>query len=307
MDQALIRVCSSLMTLKQDHFGYLRKFVFLISRRWMSEKIWTNWVLARWFGGGDVSNPRTFNEKLHWLRIHYRKEILRDLADKWAVRDYVCERIGEEYLNKVYAVWDRPEEVNLSDLPEKVVIKCSHGSGMNVLIKDTRQVDLKALRRQLAAWHAQDFSKRGREWLYTNRPRKITVERYLMKDNNDIPEDYKIFCFNGEPRIIQVDFDRFAVHTRAMYDVNWVRLPFEYLHPAPQSDVPKPERLSEMLHAAHALSRGLPFVRVDFYTLPAVIFGEMTFFPEAGTAPFHPAEWDLKIGEWLDLTRLSSY
>ena len=114
---------------KEDRFELKRKIIFRLTREWMSEEAWSNWTMARWLGGGDVRDPHTFNEKLHWLRIHYRNEILRDLADKWAVRDYVRERIGEKFLNHVYAVWDQAEEVNLSDLPKRFVVKWSHGQG----------------------------------------------------------------------------------------------------------------------------------------------------------------------------------
>lgn len=289
------------MSFKRDHFGLPRRIGFRLFRRWMDEVTYSNWMLARWLGEGDVRKPQTFNEKLHWLRIHYRNKLLWAVADKWAVRVYVQERIGERYLNQVYRVWDDPDEVDLSVLPVQYVLKCSHGSGMNILVRDRNVLDGKEAIDKLRAWFAMDYSKLGREWAYAGGRKRIFAERFLVNDKGNIPEDYKIFCFNGVPRMVQVDLDRFGGHTRALYDDSWKRLPVEYLHEAPTYDVPKPVELQEMLQAASELSHGLPFVRVDFYSLPEVVFGEMTFFPGAGTEPFRPADWDRRIGEWLEL------
>lgn len=256
--------------------------------------------------GGGVSSPSTFNEKLHWLRIHYRNEKLRDLADKWLVRDYVRERIGEQYLNEVYNVWNNVEDIDLEKLPELFVIKCSHGSGMNVIVRDRNEIDADKLFAQLRNWRGQDYSKCGREWVYSGRPRRILAERYLTDAQGKAPDDYKIFCFNGEPRMIQIISDRFGKNLRGIYDVHWKRLPFEYNYTM-KSDFEKPDFLEEVLFLARTLSGDIPFVRVDFYALPKPVFGEMTFFPNAGTGPFRPAEWDRRVGEWLTLPSVDNH
>ena len=291
------------LSFKKDHFNFFQKLKFKLFKKWMSDETFANLSMARWLNGGDVRKPKTFTEKLHWLNIYYKKEILRDLADKYLVRNYVKYHIGNKYLNSLYSVYRNSEEIDFSDLPNSFVIKCSHGSGMNIFVEDKNKISIPDTKKQLNKWLKEDRSKPGREWFYSGRPRRIIIEKLLLNNQNQIPEDIKIFCFNGKPKMIQVDLNRFSRHTRAMFDINWNRLPVEYLYMAPKEDIPKPKDLDKILYLAKCLSKNLPFVRTDFYSLPRVFFGEMTFFPGAGTEPFRPSKWDLKIGEWFDLPK----
>jgi hypothetical protein len=285
---------------RTDHFSYRQKVINKIFRPFLSDVAYANSELERWFGGGNVNNPTTFNEKLMWLKCKFRPPLLTSLVDKWAVRAFVAEHIGEVYLNECYGVHDSPQSINIDLLPEQFVIKATHGSGMNLLVPNKTDVDWATASESLSKWLKTDYSKKGREWVYRDVPRQLIVERWLS-DGADPPKDYKVFCFNGEPFCIQVDIDRFKHHTRAYFDFQWNRLPFSVLYPEFKGPVPQPPRLGQMLDLSRRLSAGLPFVRVDWYLVPTPIFGELTFFPENGMGQFDPPEWDEMLGRRLSL------
>lgn len=286
---------------KNDHFNFWQRAFYRIIRGNLSDVAYANMSLRRWFGGGNIREPKTFNEKLQWLKIYNRNPLWSKLADKYAVRDYVNERIGKDFLNDLLGVWDHPSEIDWSALPDSFVLKATHGSGTNILVKDKAVVDQFKIQEQLTHWLAMDYSQCGREWVYREIPRRIIAERFLYDATGGVPQDFKIFCFNGEPRYIQVDVDRFGDHRRAYYDVAWQRQPYTILHEQYDGDINKPQYIETMLKAARALAQDIPFVRVDFYALPKIVFGEMTFYPENGTGPFEPSEWDLRLGELLEL------
>ncbi|CAH2031086.1 conserved protein of unknown function [Trichlorobacter ammonificans] len=263
-------------------------------------------LLSRWFGRGNISNPKTFNEKIQWLKVFHRNLGYVKLADKYAVRNFVKEKIGNEFLNELIGVWDSPFELDWTALPVQFALKCTHGSGMNLLIRDKFSVDQVEINKQLSCWLLMDYSKLGREWVYKDIPRRIIAERFLTDYDGQIPKDYKIFCFNGVPRYIQVDVDRFEKHRRAFFDTSWKKQPFCLYCESYNNDLPKPKYLDVMLDAAQTLSENMPFVRVDFYAIPQVIFGEMTFFPGNGTENFYPSEWDLLLGDMLVLPQIST-
>jgi len=260
--------------------------------------------LRRWFGGGDVRHPKTFNEKMQWLKIYDRNPLYVQLADKYSVRSFVEKRIGQEFLNDLLGVYSTPDEIDWSKLPKAFVLKATWGSGMNIFVRDKESIDRVKISRLMNDWLRIDYSKRGREWVYRDIPRRFIAERLILDSEGRIPYDYKIFCFDGEPRYIQVDVDRFGEHTRAYFDEEWRRQPFTILYRQFDGNISRPLHLDRMLEAARSLSKGIPFVRVDFYAIPKVIFGEMTFYPGNGTEPFVPAEWDQKLGKLIRLPRL---
>lgn len=235
------------------------------------------------------------------MKIHDRNPLYVQLADKYTVRSFVEEKIGKEFLNELLGVYESPSEINWSALPNSFVLKATHGSGMNILMEDKTDTNLSQIQKQLARWLQVDYSKLRREWVYRDIPRKIIAEHFLYDANGKVPLDYKVFCFNGEPRYIQVDVDRFGDHTRAYFDTKWERQPFSILYEQYTGHVDQPIHLDTMIGAARALARDIPFVRVDFYALPKLVFGEMTFFPECGTGVFAPTEWDLNLGQMIRL------
>lgn len=287
--------------MRKDHFGYLKRNIFNFFAPILSDVLYANVLLLRWFGKGNVKHPKTFNEKIQWLKIFNRNPIYVQLADKYAVRDYVKTKIGEPFLNELIGVWSSPSEIEWDRLPEKFVLKCTHGSGMNILISDKACINQHLIQEQLALWLKQDYSKLGREWVYKNIHRKIIAEKYLKDDEGNVPVDYKFFCFNGVPKYVQVDIDRFKNHRRVFFDKLWQRQPFDLYYDSYDGDLAKPKYFELMLDVASKLSSNIPFVRVDLYAIPEVFFGEMTFYPGNGTEHFYPAEWDLILGDMLIL------
>jgi hypothetical protein len=252
----------------------------------------------------SLSHPKTFNEKIQWLKLHDRTPRHTVCADKLAVREVIRRELGEEYLIPLYAHTDRLEEITLDSLPdEPCIIKTTHDSGTRFIVRDKRAIteaEWQKFKAQFAKSMARNFYCTTREWQYKNIPRGIIVEKLLL-DHGAIPNDYKLHCFNGRVELIQVDLDRATDHKRNLYDINWKRQDFGWKY-AGGEDVPRPAHLDEMISSAKKLAAQFCFLRVDFYEVEdAVYFGEMTFHPESGLGPFDPPEWDLKLGQRLRL------
>lgn len=250
----------------------------------------------------NLKNPKTFNEKIQWYKIYYRSPIFRQLADKYQVRDYVTEKVGEQYLNELLGVYKNPSEIDFERLPEKFVLKCVHGSGFNLIVKDKSRLNIEATCKQLRKWQKKKFYNKGKEWSYKNLEPLIVAEKFLT-DRNGALNDYKFFCFNGDIKFIQVDLERKINDYRCYYDTIWNKLPF-YTEKNPffEGEVEKPENLEDMIHVVKELSKGIPFVRVDLYSVNnKTIFGEMTFYPTNGTKAFLPLEYNRIIGDYFIL------
>ena len=250
----------------------------------------------------NLKKPITFNEKIQWYKIYYRSPIFRQLADKYRVRDYVKEKVGEQYLNELLGVYKKPSEIDFEKLPEKFVLKCVHGSGFNLLVKDKSKLNIEATCKQLRKWQKKNFYNKGKEWSYKNLEPLIVAENFLT-DQSGTLNDYKFFCFNGEIKFIQVDLERKINDYRCYYDTNWDKLPF-YTEKNPffEGEVEKPENLEDMIHVVKELSKDIPFVRVDLYSVNnKTIFGEMTFYPSNGTKAFLPLGYNKIIGDYFIL------
>ncbi len=256
----------------------------------------------------SLGYPKTFNEKLQWLKLYDHKQQYTLMSDKVLVKDYVSKKIGEQYVIPTLGVWDSAEDVDFEALPEKFVIKCNHNSGLGMYIcKDKSQMDISQVKKGLAKGLWQNYYLTGREWPYKDIPRKILAEQYLENSEAGGLTDYKIHCFNGVPRFVLVCKDRFAQSglTEDFYTPDWEHMPVKRPNiPIASSPIPKPEKLEEMLHLAEKLSKDIPFVRVDFYFVEGQIyFSELTFFPASGFAPFEPEAWDKTFGDWLILPK----
>lgn len=255
----------------------------------------------------DWRRPRTFNEKIHWIRRYERSPLLPVLADKVQVRRYVEERLGPGVLAELIGVWSGPEAIAWSSLPLPCVLKVNRGSGMNLFIQDQSSLDATAASDRLRAWLQRSYYWDLREWAYKDIAPRVLGERMLRTDDGQVPPDFKLFCFDGVPRLVQVDRGRFQRHTRALYRLPWQPIPVEYVYPrTAQADAePPPPNLRTMTEYAAILAAGLPFVRVDFYDLgDHVVFGELTWYPEAGRGRFSPPEYDVEFGGWLSLRRI---
>ncbi len=262
----------------------------------------------------NLSSPQTLNEKIHWLMRYYRKPIMTSLADKYAVRDYVTLKIGREFLNEVYGVWDNPTAIPFETLPESFVLKVTWGSGQNILCRSKSQLDVPTTQEKLRKWMKRGEYWVSREWAYKNIIPRIICERYLTDEDGNVPTDYKFFCFNGKPRFVQVVTGRFSNnHRRQTFDLAWNPLPFSMkyhpiknqpsTHPPHQEHLPKPNGFEAMIAVVQALSQDLPLVRVDLYCIGGtrICFGEMTLYPEGGLIRFVPESFDLSLGQLLTL------
>ncbi len=249
--------------------------------------------------------PTCFNEKLQWLKLYDRKPEYTIMVDKYKVREYIAEKIGEQYLIPLLGVWDSPDEIDFSSLPDQFAMKCNHNSGLGMCIcTDKSKLDIKKVKNSLAQGLKQDYYLTGREWPYKNVPRKIIAEQFLKSDAGGLT-DYKIHCFNGVPKFILVCRDRFTESglTEDFYTPEWEHMEVKRPRiPNAATLIPKPEKLDEMLVLAEKLSKDIPFIRIDFYLVEnKIYFSELTFFPASGFTGFEPPEWDRTFGDWLVL------
>ena len=255
--------------------------------------------LGRWL---HLKKPRLYNEKLQWIKLHDRNPDAVRFADKLAVRDYVKETAGEQYLIPLIASYDSVGDIDWDSLPDRFAVKCTHGSGSNILCADKRKLDIEASKAKLNGWMARNWYWLSREWPYLEIKPRIMVEAFLGTDDGTVPFDYKIMCFEGEPTYIIVDADRYTEHTRNFYDKNWVKQDMFNRHPNIPYDIERPDQLAEMIEVARKLSQGIHHVRVDFYIVSGkVYFGEMTFFHGYGMEVFKPTEFERHMGDLIKL------
>lgn len=252
----------------------------------------------------DLKNPRTFNEKLQWLKLYDRKPEYTTMVDKYRVKQWVADRIGEEYVIPTLAVYQSVDEIDLDKLPDQFVLKCNHDSGNVIICKDKTKFDLEVAKQKLATALRNDYYLRWREWPYKNVKRCIIVEKYLKNEDSDDLTDYKMMVFNAKVKCIFTCTNRKIGGglNVTFFDTDWERLPFERKYPADFKPIAKPASYPEMVEMAECLSEHLPFSRVDFYEVKGKpYFGEITLYPGAGFEPFNPKEWDATLGEWIEL------
>ena len=273
--------------------------------KWMPDKMYLK-ILGRYSLGYSLNldNPRTFNEKLNWLKLHDRKPEYTRMVDKYAVREYIKEKLGEEYLIPlVGGPWNRPEEIDFDALPEQFVLKPTHDSGMLVFCRDKSKLDIPAAKAKLAKSLKREFYYGGREWPYKNVPPRIIAEKYMEDSSSPNLPVYKIFCFSGEPRIIQtIQNDKTPQESIDYFDTDWKLLDLRQSFPNSAVPMARPEKLEEMLSLARKLTAGVAFLRADFYSINGrVYFSELTFYTDGGMGPFYPPEWDKTLGTWIEL------
>ena len=252
----------------------------------------------------NLRHPRGYNEKIIFLKLNYRHPNAHVYADKAAVRELVREVAGEKYLIPQLGVYDRAAEIDFTTFPDKFIVKATHGSGWNILCRDKASFDAEASRAKLQQWLNTNYYyySAGREYQYKDIKPRIVAEQLLQAEDGGEPKDYKIFCFNGEPKFIQVDLDRHTVHKRVFFDLSWARLPFTILYPPYDGSVPPPSSLQEMLTLARKLSKGFPLIRVDLYDVAGhPYFGELTFHPDSGFGPIQPRQFDRILGDYIPM------
>lgn len=250
----------------------------------------------------NLNKPTTYNEKLQWLKFYYRNELMPVCADKYTVRQFVKKRESEEILNELLWEGFNPRDIPFNEMPKEFVIKVTHGSGFNIICKDKNKLDKEKTISQLDKWLKAKFIPAYGEWFYGVIKPRIIIEKLLYDEDNNLPEDYKVFCFNGEPRYVVVDTDRFEGHKRNVYDLNW-RLMKGYKLGFPNDEpIEKPECLDEMLSYARNLSKGFPHARIDFYIInKKIYFGEVTFTNGAGFDKITPYSFDVEMGNLINI------
>lgn len=251
----------------------------------------------------DLDNPKGFNEKLQWLKIHNRKPEYTIMVDKHLAKTYVAEKIGEKYIIPTIGVWDKFEDIDFEKLPNNFVLKCTHDSGGLVICRDKSKLDLKKTRKKINKCLKRDYYMMAREWAYKDVPRKIICEKYMQDKDKKILPVYKVFCFNGEAKIIQfIQNDKSPMETVDYYDTNWNLLDLKQNFPNSKNPNEKPECLEEIIECAEKLTQNVPFLRGDFYEINGkVYFSELTFYSDGGMASFRPEDWNIKLGEYIKL------
>lgn len=254
----------------------------------------------------NLTSPKTFNEKLQWLKLYNRRPEFSIMVDKYAVKEYVANIIGQEYIIPTLGVWNSPDEIDFLELPNRFVLKCTHNSGLGMYIcKDKSQMDESTVKEELKKGIQENYYITGREWPYKNVPRRIIAEQYL-DDDGHVPVDYKVYCFNGVPYKVMLCIDRDKPGATKFYsfDKEWNLLRHNKLGKnAPEGfTLPKPINFKKMFEFAAILSKDIPFLRVDFYDVNGQLyFGELTFYPDSGFDNAILPEIDQLYGEKIQL------
>lgn len=253
----------------------------------------------------DLDNPKSFNEKLQWLKLNDRNPKYTNIVDKYRVREYIKNTIGEEYLIPLLGVWDNFEEIKFDELPEKFVLKCNHDSGGLSICTDKSKFDIEKARKKIEKSLKCQFYYIGREWQYKNIKRKIICEEFIGDENNIPPIDYKISCFNGKPDNIMVCCERETGNPKFyFFDTNWNQLNYSKANSKSDKEfiIKKPSNLDEMLNIAEKLSSPYFYSRIDLYNKDnKIYFGEITLSPNSGFDNDYSYETDLLLGKKLKL------
>ncbi|MFD2614748.1 ATP-grasp fold amidoligase family protein [Paenibacillus gansuensis] len=249
----------------------------------------------------DLKNPQTFSEKLQYIKLHGNLQRLSNYVDKYNVRDYVKKTIGQEYLIPMVGIYETIEQIDFNQLPSSFIMKATHGSGWNIIVKDKNKVDWNSICIQMRSWLDSNYGDMTGELCYKPLQGRVIVEELIYDPSGDL-KDYKFFCFGGVPHFIQVDSGRFDNHKRNLYDTHWNKLPLVLLYENISETVSMPKNFDKMLSLAAQLSKPFGFVRVDLYEANNVVyFGELTFVPGNGFEAFNPRQFDHQFGELLDL------
>lgn len=309
----MIEVNNKLLKIFKDRTYVLRKLLRIAySKGFINEKNFLEYLYYLYerkridLSYENYQTLELFNEKLQWLKLYDQNPLYSILADKVAVKDWVKSKIGEEFVIPTIGIFKNEKEIDFDTLPQKFVVKCNHNSGLGMYIcKDKTKFNKNKILRDLNKGLKEKFYKRNAELVYKNIEPKIIVEKLIETENGEDLKDYKFFCFNGEPKYIEVDSDRFTTHKRDFYNEKWEKLDLAICYPPTNQLNTPPENFSKMLTLASILSKDIPFVRVDFYnTRGKIYFGEMTFFHGGGFEKFSSQSWEKQFGSHIDIEHL---
>ena len=282
------------------------KFLLLFFSKYLEDRFYLSLLFKLTTGKKlNLDNPKSFNEKLQWLKLYDRRPEYTTYVDKYAVREYIAKTIGEEYLIPLLGVWNSPDEIDFDKLPNQFVLKCNHDSQSICVCKNKTEFDNLNAKEKLRKCLKRDYYLSSREWPYKDVSRKIIAEKLMVDDSGYELKDYKIFCFNGKAKAMFIATDRMNKNEETkfdFFDMNFNHLDFTHGHPNAKVFPKKPKNFELMKHLAEKLSKGIPQIRIDFYEINGkVYFGEMTLFHHAGLVLFKPEKWDYIFGSWIDL------
>ena len=254
----------------------------------------------------NLNNPRTYNEKLQWLKLNYKRDDYAMMVDKVTAKEYVASIIGEKYIIKTLGVWDNVNDIDWDSLPNQFVIKVTSDSGGIVVCKDKTALDIDLAITKLQKGWGKNYYMYNKEYPYRDLRPQIIAEEYIEDESGFELKDYKFFCFDGTPKYLFVASDRQKSNEETkfdFFDLEWNHLPVINGHPNSSVELKKPVNFDEMIQVATRLSQGIPHVRVDLYNNGNIYFGELTFFHWSGMIAYQPEEWDYKFGEYINLPR----
>lgn len=255
----------------------------------------------------NIKNPQSFNDKITWIKLYERNPLMKVFADKYAVKQHVAKILGNDYVIPLYGAWDSFDEIDFDTLPNQFVLKATNAGACTgvVICTDKETFDRDAARIRLNKALKEDLYILGREWAYKGMHKRIIAEKFVQDSHGDL-KDYKLFCCNGEPKFMSIDYNRSSDHRSIYLDMNWNRLPYD--DPglkAPEDHIEqKPEGFDRMLEIARMFAKDFTFLRVDFYNADGHIYvGELTCYPGGGCHRFDPPSADLDCGDYLQLPK----
>lgn len=287
---------------KKARFAYFCMFGFF---RFMPDEKYLKKAFKCYAGySPDLLNPKTFNEKLLWLKLYDRRPEYTTMVDKYAVKKWVAERIGKEYIIPTLGVWEHFDDIDFDIFPNQFVLKSTHDSGGLVIVKDKNNFNKSAAKKIIERRLKQNYYYIWREYPYKNVPPRIIAEPYMICKNGNPIAEYKIFCFNGKAKMILVC--KGAAHspgrTNDYCDLDFNRLPFTSLNRNSAGKLERPAQMDKMIELAETLAENTPQIRVDLYLCDdKIFFGELTLYHNSGICPIEPYEWDIQLGSWINL------
>lgn len=250
----------------------------------------------------NIENPVYLSEKIQYLKLYERTVLRKCVADRMLVRDFVKERVGEIHLIPQIAVFKKLNRSEWDSLPQKFVLKASHGSGFIRIVKDKTGEKFEEILAETDQWLSTDYYKFGREWVYKGLERVLIAEELLLDESGNVPSDYKFYCFDGKVKLIQVDIDRFNGQKRFLFNRSFEPLDATLYYPAGENSPDKPRELDDAIRIVEQLSEEFNFIRVDLYVMAGrIFFGEMTNYPANGFQVFEPESYEIEMGNHLKL------
>ena len=272
--------------------------------KFLPDKIYIKFMYFIWMWRlVDLDEPRTFSDKLQWLKLYDRKPKYTKMVDKYEAKEYVSKIIGKKYIIPTIGIYNSFDEIDFSKLPKQFVMKCTHDSGGIVICKDKDKLNIEEAKIKINNSLNNNYYWMWREWPYKKVKPRIIIEKYMEDKETKELRDYKYFCFDGKAKLMFIATDRCIHKTKFnFYDMDFNLLPFKQHYPNDKRKIKKPKSFNKMKELAEKLSKGLPQIRVDFYEINGkVYFGEFTFYNFSGLSKFNDDKWDIEFGKYIDI------